>query len=246
MNTSFSPVSRLIDQLGPKLILALVFLLALTLLSGVYLGRQSVYSALEIGPETAQSMLSELSELREALRAARSDLEVQRTRHDVDRHALEMVRGEMAAEKERTADLEEGLSFYRSMVVSEDLGSGLSLRTPELVPGATPGRLKYRFFVQQKEREYKMVEGTLSVDVFGFSGEEEVSYPLAQLSADFDTKAATLHFRYFQAIEGELVLPQGFEPKSISLVIRADKPHRSKVKKQFPWELQERFINVGK
>lgn len=234
------------DHLGPKLILALVLLLALTLLAGIYMGRQSVYSALEIGPETAQSMLSELSQLREALRRARGDLEAQHTRHEVDRHALEMVRSEMAAEKERTADLEEGLSFYRSMVVSEDLGSGLSLRKPELVAGATAERLKYRFFVQQKERDYEVVEGTLSVDVFGFSGEEEVSYPLSELSEDFDEKASTLHFRYFQAVEGALVLPQGFEPKSISLVVRASKPHKSKVKKQFPWELQERFINVGK
>ena len=111
MNAGFSPISRLMDHLGPKLILALVLLLALTLLAGIYTGRQSVYSALEVGPETAQSMLSELSDLREALRVARGDLEVQRTRHEVDRHALEMVRNEMAAGKERTADLEEGLSF---------------------------------------------------------------------------------------------------------------------------------------
>ena len=246
MSSLFAPLSRLADQLGPKLILALALVLALTLLAGIYLGRQSVYSALKVGPETAQSMLAELSELREALRVARGDLEVQRTRHAVDRRALELVRSEMAAEKERMADLEEGISFYRSMVVSGDLGTGLSLRKPEIVPGATPGRFRYRFFVQQKEREYEMVEGTLSATVFGMSGDSEVSYPLAELSSDFNDAAATLHFRYFQAIEGELVLPQGFEPKGISLVARASKPRKSKAKKQFPWELQERFINVGK
>ncbi len=246
MNPRHSPLSRLLDHLGPRLGLALVLLLALTLLAGIYLGRQSVYSALEVGPETARSMLAELSDLREALRVARGDLEMQRTRHEVDRKALELVRSEMATERERTASLEEGLSFYRSMVVSEDQGSGLSLRKPELVAGATPERFKYRFFVQQKEREYEMLEGTLSAEVFGYSGEKEVSYPLAELSADFDDRASTLHFRYFQAIEGELVLPHGFSPRGITLVARASKPHKSKAKKQFPWEVQERFINVGK
>ena len=246
MNVNFSPISHLIDHLGPKLSLALALLLALTLLAGIYIGRQSVYSALKVGPETAQSMLSELSDLREALRVVRGDLEVQVTRHAVDKHALELVRSEMAAEKERTADLEEGLSFYRSMVVSDDLGSGLSLRKPELVPGTSPGRVRYRFFIQQKEREYEMVEGTLSVEVFGFNGEVDFTYPLSELSTDFDDKAAALHFRYFQAIGGELVLPHGFEPKGIILVARASKPRKSKAKKQFPWELQERFINVGK
>ena len=132
------------------------------------------------------------------------------------------------------------------MVVSEDQGSGLSVRKPELVPGATPERMKYRFFVQQKEREYEMVEGTLSVEVFGYHGEKEVTYPLSKLSEDFDDQASTLHFRYFQAIEGEMVLPGGFTPRGITLMARASKPHKSKAKKQFPWEVQERFINVGK
>ncbi|MCB1688907.1 MAG: hypothetical protein KDI33_10490, partial [Halioglobus sp.] len=82
MNLNPSPLSRLLDHLGPKLSLAIVLLLALTLLGGIYLGRQSVYNALEVGPETARSMLSELSALREALRVARGDLEVQKTRHE--------------------------------------------------------------------------------------------------------------------------------------------------------------------
>jgi hypothetical protein len=169
---------------------------------------------------------------------------MQRTRHEVDSRAMELLRSEMAAEKERTADLEEGLRFYRSMVVSEDMANGLSLRKPELVPGESPGRFAYRFFVQQKEREYEMVEGRLSVEVFGLKGEVEVSYPLAELSEDFDKRAA-LHFRYFQAVEGEMALPEGFEPRGMAVVARAGKPRETEVRQQFLWELQERFINVG-
>jgi hypothetical protein len=246
MKALFASISRLLDHLGPKLVLALALSLALTLLAGIYLGRQSVYTKLQVGPETAKSMLAELSDLREAVEVARGDLEMQRTRHEVDRRALELVRSEMAAEKERTADLEEGLSFYRSMVASEDTGSGLSVRKPELVPAEGSGRYRYRFFIQQMEREYEMVEGTLAVTVSGSSAGKEVSFPLAELSADFDAQASTLHFRYFQAIEGEISLPQGFEPQGITLVAKASKPRKSEAKKQFPWELQERLINVGK
>jgi hypothetical protein len=241
-----NPFSRLADHLGPKLLLALALVLALTLLAGIYGGRQIAYNEIKVAPETADSMLSELSALREELRAARGDLEVQRTLHEVDKRALELVRSEMATEKERMADLEEGLSFYRSMVASEDVEKGLSLRRPEIVPGSAPARRKYRFFVQQKDREYEMVEGNLSVEVVGIKDDKEVKYSLASLSPDFSEDAATLHFRYFQAIEGELVLPPGFEPRDIILVARASKPRKSTVTKQFPWELQERFINVGK
>lgn len=179
------------------------------------------------------------------LKAARGELEIQRTRHAVDKHALELLRSEMAVEKERTAELEEGLSFYRSMVASGDTAKGLSLRKPELVRGDNTNRVRYRIYVQQRDREYEVVEGLLSAEVYGVSGDREVSYPLATLSNDFDDKAATLNFRYFQAIEGEITLPEGFEPRAIKLMARARKPREMEVREQFPWTLQERFINVG-
>lgn len=235
-------ITNVANRLGSRLVLACLF--ALTLAAGIYLGR---YWADPLGAneETIERVQADLSAMDAALKAARGDLEMQRTRHEVDKHALELLRSEIAAEKLRTAELEEGLSFYRSMVVSDDTAKGLSLRKPELVPADEPGRVRYRFFVQQKDREYEVVEGRLSVEVFGIDGEREVSYPLAKLSKAFDEHAATLQFRYFQAIEGEMTLPEGFEPRGMKLSARARKPREMAVSEQFPWAVQERFINVG-
>jgi hypothetical protein len=41
-------------------------------------------------------------------------------------------------------------------------------------------------------------------------------------------------------------LPEGFEPKGMTVVARASKPRETQVREEFPWQLQERFINVGK
>jgi hypothetical protein len=240
----FTPVSRAVKRLGSKLILALVLSCA-TLLVGFYLGRHTANKEVQVSPEAFRVAQSQLSDMRDALDVTLGELQVQRTRHEVDSRALELVRSEMAAEKVRTAELEEGLSFYRSMVVSDDPAKGLNLHQPELVPGDSKERFSYRIFVQQREREYEMVEGALSVVVFGIKGEEEVSYPLAELSEGYVEDAAALHFRYFQAIEGELVLPEGFVPTGVILVARTSKPRETEIREQFPWELQERFINVG-
>ena len=43
-----------------------------------------------------------------------------------------------------------------------------------------------------------------------------------------------------------MALPDGFEPKGMTVVARASKPRETEVREQFPWALQERFINVGK
>jgi hypothetical protein len=241
----FSPISRGVKRLGPKRLFGLVLLGAAMLLIGFYLGRYTVYEGVQIAPEAMRAARVQLSELRETLDVAVGELQMLRTQHDIDSRALEMLRSEMAAEKELTADIEEGLSFYRSMVVSEDLEDGLHLRQPELVPGDSQGQFSFRFFVQQLERDYEIVEGVLSVDVIGTSGEEEVIYPLAELSEEFAGAGIALHFRYFQAIEGELILPTGFIPSGMILVARTSKPREREVREQYPWELQERFINVG-
>lgn len=237
-------IAHLVDHLGPGIILAMGLLLLLALAVGVFAGRYSALHSSELS-DSMQAMRGELAASGEALKAARGDLEMQRTRHEVDSRALELLRSEMAAQKERIAELEEGLGFYRNMVVSEGMASGISLRKPELVPGADPRHVKYRFFIQQKERESEMVEGTVSVEVYGVSGAREVSYPLDKLSTEFNTKAATLHFRFFQAIEGELMLPEGFEAQGLKFRVRASKPRSADIREKFPWELQERFINVG-
>ncbi len=46
--------------------------------------------------------------------------------------------------------------------------------------------------------------------------------------------------------EGELELPEGFQPGSVNLVATASSPRKAEVRVQFPWQLQERFTHVGK
>jgi hypothetical protein len=247
MNAFRSSFRQTIERFGPGLLLVLLALAALILVVGLYLGRQLAIGEFQQGKHAATETRSEVSALREALEEARSALQVQRTRHEVDSRALDLVRTEMAAERERMADLEEVLSFYRNMVVSaDDMSNGIILRKPEIVPTATAGRFSYRIYVQQKARDYETVQGSLSVEVYGSNSEGEVRYPLGQLSDQFESPRAALEFRYFQVLEGELVLPEGFEPQGFALGARTSKPRKLKASQNFPWDLQERFINVGK
>jgi len=245
MNPNPSSATGFLKRSGLKTVVGLLVLMALTLIAGIYIGRYMVTGAAKDAYLSRQSQLMELSALRKELDTALGEVQIHRTQHEVDSRALDIVRNEMAVEKARTADLEEGLLFYRSMVVSNDVASGISLRPPELVRGESEGYFTYRIFVQQRVREQQMVKGTLAVEVHGVQGDEDVSYPLAELSQSLSEATVALQFRYFQVIEGELVLPAGFEPRSISVVARTSKPREVTVTEQYPWEWQERFIHVG-
>jgi len=232
-----------IRQSGAVNLIILLLLFVAVTLAGVALGRYSAERGVRVSPAALAAVQTRLTETRESLDVALNELEVLRMQREVDQQALKILRAEMAAERERTATIEESLSFYRSLMDS-DGAKGLQLRKPEMVP-VGDGRIAYRFFVQQRQREYDLLNGSLSVQIRGHQAAEQVDYTLAQLSEDFPDGSAALQFRYFQAVEGELVLPEGFKPSEILLSVSIDKPRKTEVSEVYPWELQERFINVG-
>jgi len=187
-----------------------------------------------------------LAGLREELESLRREAEMLRTRHAVDRRALELLRLDLAGMQEREAELEDAVRFYRSLMAPQDVGQGLSVRDPELVALDAPGRFAFRLVVQQHARKHQRVEGELAVEIHGVIGDEVVNYPLAALSAAPSPEALPLQFRYFQSVEGELQLPQGLEPKSIVVVARATRPATLEIRREFPWHLQERLTHVGR
>jgi hypothetical protein len=73
-----------------------------------------------------------------------------------------------------------------------------------------------------------------------------VTYPLSELSDDVEEQEVPLRFRYFQAIEGEMVLPEGFQPEGLRIVARSQAPRKAEVTERFPWELKEKFTHVGR
>ena len=126
------------------------------------------------------------------------------------------------------------------------LARGLVLRPVELLATAVENRFSFRIVAQQEARKHSLLKGLLTVTVFGLVGNEELSFPLSALSEDIEDESLLLRFRYFQSIEGELVLPPGFQAEGISLVAQVSAPKKVEVREQFPWEVQERFSHVGK
>jgi hypothetical protein len=211
----------------------------------LYFGRGTASPGGEVGSE-ANDFPLDIAALQLELKKVQGELEVERTQREMDRRALELVRQEMAAQREQAADLEEDLRFYRSLMAPEGAEDTISARIPEIVAKANPGQFAFRIVIQQEASKHAMVAGVLSVEVSGFLDGQALSYPLAELSDDLGDGPLALKFLYFQAVDGDLTLPPGFEPKVVTVLVNASKPRIIEVRKQFPWQLQERFTHVGK
>jgi hypothetical protein len=228
-------------------IVAVVLLVsaALLLALGFYLGQRRAYGDMGIDPEKFSRLQRELPEAREQVAQLERQVTAARTRHEVDRSALELVRQELARQEEQIADLGEGLRFYRSLMAPGEIAQGVSLQGIELVPRDTPGRYAYRLVAQQEARKHETVRGALQITVLGRRGNEAVSYPLGELDEDIEGDSIPLRFLYFQAIEGELVIPDGFEPQAIEVLATVTSPQKLELREQYPWRLQEKFTHVG-
>lgn len=227
-----------------RLLVLVLMLVAVVFLSlGAYLGQRAAYSGMGLDVRRYRELEAALPEARRQLADKQGRIELLSTRREVDREALELVRKELAEQKEQIAALEEGLRFYRSLMAPEEIAQGLSLRGPRLVQ-LDERRYAFRIVAQQEARKHQTLQGRLYAEVRGTEGEGEVSYPLSELSDDIEEDLIDLRFRYFQPIEGTLVLPEGFEPASIILVATSTMPNRAEVRKQFPWQVGDRLSGM--
>ena len=108
-----------IRQSGAVNLIILLLLFVAVTFAGVALGRYSAERGVQVSPAALAAVQTRLSETRESLDVALNELEVLRMQREVDQQALKILRAEMAAERERTATIEESLSFYRSLMDSD-------------------------------------------------------------------------------------------------------------------------------
>ncbi len=181
----------------------------------------------------------------ERVETLEQELEIALTRSEVDRAALELLRRDIADQKDRMSDLAEGLRFYKSLMAPAAVEQGLSLRRLELVATKEERQYAFRIVVKQEARKHRTLVGSLRAEIYGSLESQQVSYSLAELSDSLENPAVALRFRYFQAIEGVLLLPEGFAPLGVQVVATASKPKKMKVSENYPWQVGNRFTHIG-
>ncbi|MEE4659842.1 MAG: DUF6776 family protein [Halieaceae bacterium] len=166
------------------------------------------------------------------------------TRSEIDAAALELVRQELAQQRETIAELEKGIQFYKGLMAPGDTVDGVSVHSVDFKPGANGRRYQFRVLVQQSSRKHELLSGTLAVTLHGTENDVPVSYELFQLSEQVPDQEIRLRFKYFQAIDGEIVLPEDFVPLTISTRTQSTRPRSASIEQEFPWAAQERISHA--
>lgn len=155
----------------------------------------------------------------------------------IERQAYKQLEGTVTGLQDEILELKEELAFYRGIVSPTDASKGLKLQNFELTKGTDPRQYHYKVVLTQVLNNGSVARGSLQFEVAGLSGGVQQSYTLEQIS---DSKGEpAFKFKYFQILEGNFILPEGFEPIKVNLTVKAKSKAHNNLTQAFDWVVTE-------
>ncbi len=173
-------------------------------------------------------MSSALDTTRTNLHTARAKLEALRqhqatlARSDqISRAANYQVQQELAARDEQIADLKANLAFYERLAGATRKPKGLTVHSAEFAAEAA-GTWRYQLMLTQSLNRGAVSAGTLRFAIEGVQDGKLATIDWDRLHQRQAAPAQPYSFRYFQQLQGSVILPDGFVPQRVRVSLRGD------------------------
>ncbi len=165
---------------------------------------------------------SRLRKQMDVLEARNTDLErklalAERSRQ-IDAEAYAVFNQEQSGLQDQLSGLQEELAFYRGIMLPDKEKVGIEAQDFDLKLARGTGRYRFSFMLTQAGGKSQLARGVVHFRVDGVLDGKPKQLSSSELTQSGDTEIA-YRFRYFQAIKGELQLPEGFDPERV--VIKA-------------------------
>ncbi len=182
---------------------------------------------------------------RDALRQTIEDLEAQnqalssriailQQASEVDRHAYEEVEQTLRTLQDEILEMREEVTFYRGIVGPADVNSGLQVQSFMARQNDQDNGYHFRLIMVQYGRQTRAVRGIVRVSLSGIQDGVQRRLGLNELG-DPGRAQLKFRFRYFQELNGDIVLPEGFVPIQVILNIIPQGKGAKPSEKTFNW-----------
>lgn len=156
---------------------------------------------------------------------------------NIDRQAAEALKVQLVERQKTIAELNEELSFYRNLMNPKAGQSGLDAYR-FLVYGLNDSdQLRYRLVLQQLGTGQQLITVSVKASILGSIDGEPAQLLLSDLLDDKSAWRDNVKFRYYHDIEGRFLLPEGFTPEKLEVVLKAGR--KAATTHSFEWELLE-------
>lgn len=187
---------------------------------------------LKLASEAMEARISELEQRNSTLVIKNAQLDgVSKIEHD----AYEKSNKSLVKLQKEILELKEELVFYQGIVSPEELALGVNIQSFELSQKNDKGLYAYKLVLTKRGKSNQVVKGGLDLLVKGSLNGEQQDLAMKNIKQEFHENDVKFSFRYFQVFEGQLLLPDQFEPSDIELAIN---PTTRKIKdfsETIPW-----------
>ncbi|MBO6703024.1 MAG: hypothetical protein JJ921_11855 [Pseudomonadales bacterium] len=185
--------------------------------------------------EEKERIARQLIESQQMISEMRQEIADLQVGGEIDDKANEEVRQTIEQLQEQIAQLNEEVNFYKGVMVPNAADKGLRIERLD-VSSNVPGRVKYSLLLTQVVDKHDYVQGAVQISLLGQEGGLERSFNLSELDEQKEA-SVRFRFRYFQNINGELMMPEGFEPREVMVVAQSSGANVQRLEKTFDWPL---------
>lgn len=192
-----------------------------------------------LGNQHSLNLISENDQLRRSLTASEQmteqleqELVMQHQMNRVEQAANAEAGQSIESQFQKIRELERELTFYRSILAPEESAKGLQVSQfqQQMIDSS---RYAWQVSLLQAGAMGQIMSGLANIDlVYRQDGREQRMSLLNKASSkDFGFK-----FRYFQHLNGEIVLSDGMKPVALEVSARLYGPNSSPLTRRFEWQ----------
>lgn len=130
------------------------------------------------------------------------------------------------------------LAFYEKVMAPEKQVDGVVIDGVTITPTESSNHFRFQVVLVQQQVRKRYAKGSIELIFHGSLNNKPDKVSLLKIS-DLTKKTLAFSFKYFQIIEGEFTLPEGFTPEKLDLTTVLDKTswqeHR-RVEQSYVWQ----------
>jgi cell division protein FtsB len=138
----------------------------------------------------------------------------------IEREAYQQANQELIRLQQELLAQREELVFYRGIVAPSDTTLGVNLQSFEVRKKNNQNQYSYKLILTKSGKSTKRVSGDTELLIRGESDGNVTELVLTDLVLENSSKATKFAFRYFQVFEGDIILPDGFEPFEVKIGVK--------------------------
>lgn len=167
----------------------------------------------------ARALQAQLEDAGAELERLRQQQAVLARSDQVSRAANREIQQELAEREAEIARLRSDLAFYERIAAGEGPRKGLNVHSAEFVPQPS-GSWAYDIVLTQDLERTAPSRGQLRFTIEGVKDGQLATLDWDTLHQRDGAPAQAFAFRYFQRLEGSVMLPEGFTPQRVKVQLR--------------------------